>query len=120
MSKSNSGAFAQFLSYLQNGIATMDGLEYWFDERKITGAGETQKKTKVKEEFRKMMLTGNTLTQRGDDVFNAIWENSNLARSIFGPDIDVNLPNDKIDSYDEFKVLLLDVNNSFYNFILVK
>ncbi|MFN6075336.1 MAG: hypothetical protein ACK46Y_07190, partial [Fluviicola sp.] len=62
----------------------MSGLEYWFDERKITGTDENAKKTAVKQKFQEMMLQNETLTQRGTEVFNAIWGNANLRVSLFG------------------------------------
>jgi hypothetical protein len=91
----------------------MSGLEYWFDERKITGTDENAKKTAVKQKFQEMMLQNGTLTQRGTEVFNAIFNNNDLKVSLFqGRDIN--------DSKSFFITMLDDLSNSFYEFINVK
>jgi hypothetical protein len=67
-----------------------------------------------------MMLQNGTLTTRGEQVFNAIWENQPLARSLFGSDIDFSLPIEREESKTEFVQRIGNTNNSFYDFIKVK
>lgn len=51
----NGGSFAQFTSYLRNGISTMNDLEYWFDAKKLTGADENENRRLLKTEFKDIL-----------------------------------------------------------------
>ncbi len=109
-----SGSFSQFISYISVGITKLSDLEYWFDKRKITGATDEIKETAIKQKFQNMMLQNNALTTKGTNVFNAIWGNSGL-RNMF--DISVTATKSPV---EQFKDIVSDTSNSFYNFILVK
>ena len=95
----------------------MSGLEYWFDERKITGTDENAKKTAVKQKFQEMMLQNETLTQRGTEVFNAIWGNGDLRESLFPVN---NTEALKTAALNEFRQMCVDLNEDFFGFIKVK
>jgi hypothetical protein len=96
----------------------MSGLEYWFDERKITGTDENAKKIAVKQKFQEMMLQNGTLTQRGTEVFNAIWGNGDLRNSLWNSQQYPNLNESQAKII--FTSWISDTSNSFYNFIYVK
>jgi hypothetical protein len=99
----------------------MSGLEYWFDERKITGADENAKKTAVKQKFQEMMLQNETLTQRGTEVFNAIWGNANLRESLFPRPqqmTDDNLYRQF--AFQSFMQKVINMDETLFGFIKVK
>ncbi len=56
-------------------VTTMDKIEYWFDKKKLN---ENPDPTPVKEKFQEMMYNGTKLTNKGEQVFNAIWRNVGL------------------------------------------
>ena len=112
-----SGSFGQFLSYLQNGITNMSGLEYWFDSKKESS------ETALKEEFKSMMYQSNTLTTQGEAVFNAIWANEGLRGNLFPETIGL-IANDlsiiKPSILVKFQTNISNTNHGFYGFIKVK
>jgi hypothetical protein len=111
------GSFAQFTSYLQNGISNMTDLEYWFDSKKESS------ETKLKEEFQTMMLQNNALTLQGNDVFDAIWANPTLRGNLWTETVGLNandLSSIKPSILAKFQIMVSNTSNGFYNFIKVK
>ncbi|MFN6084152.1 MAG: hypothetical protein ACK476_04400 [Fluviicola sp.] len=86
----------------------MSGLEYWFDERKITGTDENAKKTAVKQKFQEMMLQNGTLTTRGEEIWTILSGKPTILLEL------------DIETQSEFVSHISNVSNSFYNFIYVK
>ncbi|KAF2517833.1 fibronectin type III domain-containing protein [Flavobacterium foetidum] len=60
-----------------------------------------------------------TLKDNGNELFEVIWNNNALCKSLFGNDIDKNNPQDKLDSKNEFKTYILTLSDNFYKFIKV-
>ena len=107
------GSVKQFITYLsdQQKVTSMDNIEYWFDKMKFDGNTD---ETPIKLKFKQMMYNGTTLTPAGDAIFNAIWGNVGL-RVMF--DLSANAIQTPS---EQFKVMIADTSNSFYNFIKVK
>ena len=66
------------------------------------------------------MYNGTELTNKGTQVFNAIWGNVGLRGKLFENDINQNNSQDKADSKVEFITIISNIKNDFYNFINVK
>jgi hypothetical protein len=108
----SSTSYNQFKSYLAlPQISNLTKLRYYFDGRKIQ---TTNKETWVKEQFQKMMYDGKNLTPQGTEVFNTIFANLNL-RNLF----DLSATATKTPR-EQFKDMVSNTANSFYQFIKVK
>ncbi len=60
------------------------------------------------------MLDNGVLTQRGEEVFNAIWGNTRLRESLF-----LRIA-DESEARDKFEEFVENLSSSIYNFIKVK
>ena len=112
-----SGSFGQFLSYLQNGVTNMNGLEYWFDSKKESS------ESALKGEFKSMMYQNNALTTQGDAVFNAIWGNTGLRGNLFPETVGFSseeLEDEKDNYRKDFLEMISSLDNPFYEFIKVR
>jgi hypothetical protein len=105
-------AYTQFLCYLQN-ISSMDDLNYYFDEDLLKAKGQSNPKAYVKERFRDLLLR----PDEQNEVFNAIWYNTTLRGSLFP---DNGTEEKRGDAKLEFKGMISNVTNDFYNFIKIK
>ena len=89
----------------------MNGLQYWFDGDK---ANLPTLKTNFQTIFQKTDADGKNI------VFEKIWANNLLRRSIWN-DIPINPNDDDKETYkSRFETLILSTSNSFYSFIKVK
>ena len=70
--------------------------------------------TPIKEKFKQMMYNGTELTNKGTQVFNAIWGNGGLREKLFPSIID------KKKGQDKFEEIIEDLKSPFYNFIFVR
>lgn len=102
-------AYKQFKTYLQS-LTTLDGLEYWFEGRK---ASEIQ----AKQKFQEMMYQNNALTQQGTEVFNVIWANGSLRRSLFVQPPGSTLPQWESIARNDFTSLIANLDDKFFRFI---
>ncbi len=115
----NSTSVDQFIAYLSDAalVSSMNDIEYWFDKKKLSNSTNT---TPIREKFRDMMYQNGILTQRGNEVFNAIWGNQQLRESFFGvilpPDLVIQKPLKLVDFIEK----VIDVNNTLYDFIKIK
>tara|TARA_R110000868_G_scaffold196307_1_gene442189 strand:- start:1028 stop:1321 length:294 start_codon:yes stop_codon:yes gene_type:complete len=92
-------------------VTAMDKIEYWFDIKKLNNNPDT---TPIKEKFKQMMYNGTELTNKGRQVFNAIWGNMGLRGDLFPSIID------KKKGQDKFEEIIEDLKSPFYNFIFVR
>ncbi|MCV2486985.1 fibronectin type III domain-containing protein [Flavobacterium sp. SH_e] len=110
-------SFKQFKALLATRqVNNMNKIAYYFDALKLAGTDNTVKATWVKEVFKEMMYKNNTLTQQGNEVFNAIWSNTELRTELF-PDNDNEAG--RSEALSDFTSFISNTNNSFYNFIKV-
>jgi hypothetical protein len=85
-------------------------LEYWFDAKKTPKLDDVKKKWQ-------QLFQGNLQ----NEIFETIWGNDNgLPQSLFGDDINLNDPQDKVQAKNDFINKISSITNSFYNFIKVK
>lgn len=107
------GSSKQFITYLSDAskVTSLDKLEYWFDSMKFNKSKDPQP---IKEKFKQMILNGNILSIKGENVFNAIWGNIALRESLFG-----NRSESTAKLYFQ-NTIIKDLSNSFYNFIKLK
>jgi hypothetical protein len=63
--------------------------------------------------------TTGTLKNKENELFEVIWNNNALSKSLFGSDIDLNNSQDKVDSKNEFKTYVITLSDNFYKFIKV-
>jgi hypothetical protein len=109
-----SPSFNQFKSYLTlPQISNLTKLRYYFDERKIQTTGD--KAAWVKGQFQKMMYDGTNLTTNGTAIFDAIFGNIALRGALF----DLSATATKTPQ-EQFKEIVSNINNGFYQFIKVK
>jgi hypothetical protein len=106
--------YNQFLSYVGfAGVQTLDNLEYWFDEGKI-------ERNTLKKTFQDIWLQNGNLTQEGEALFEAIWQNTSLRGDLFGNILPQDLPIQKPIKQALFATWVSDTQNGIYNFIKVK
>ncbi|WP_273210285.1 hypothetical protein [Runella zeae] len=95
----------------------MDQLEYVFDKDLIEKKGQTNAEAYVKIQFQKLMQR----TQEQQEIFNVIWGNTNgLPQSLFGQNININNPQDRVDAFDDFKTSVKNLDNQIFRLINVK
>lgn len=94
----------------------MSKINYYFDAKKLAGTNNTTKEDWVKTVFKDIMYnaTTQTLKQQGNEVFEVIWGNEDL-KAMF--DLSDTAPKTPI---EQFKDIISNTSNSFYNFIKVK
>ncbi len=95
----------QFLSYLRN-INNFDELNYVFDIRKLT---PVQAKEKMQEYMK----------SNANAIFEEIWTNDNLRKSIWKDLTTPPTPDEKASSYSGFLNMIKNTNLSFFNFVTV-
>lgn len=111
-------SYTQFVCYLSN-ISTMSDLEYIFDKDLLIAKGQTDPETYVKRMFRELLLKPTEQQQ----VFDAIWTNTGtngnngLRQSLFPVN---NTEVLKGAALNEFKQMVLSLDNDFFKFINVK
>ncbi|SMC39149.1 hypothetical protein [Cellulophaga tyrosinoxydans] len=106
-------------------VRRLCGAGYWFDSKKNNNSPDP---TPFKEKFKQMLYNSstNTLTFKGETIFNTIWGNISLRENLFPR---ANYPNLNDRQYQsasrlDFGTLISDTSsniiNTFYNFIKVK
>ncbi len=110
----------QFKNYFDK-IASLDNLLYVFNGKKLEGGTDTPIE-KAKKGIQRKLFKDGALTPYGEEVFEIIWENSDLKNELFkGVDfnnIDPNVP--KQESLIIFKALLSNISSVYYRFIITK
>ena len=97
-------------------IDKMVNLNYIFNSSKMST------ETIAKEAVQALLFdkTSNLSKDKGNELFEVIWGNNTLSKSLFGNNIDFNSPQDKIDSKIRFVDLIKSTTSNFYKFIEVK
>jgi|GEM_PF-3937979 len=92
----------RYVSIQQQREALKITVEYVFDGKKIPNPNNLQ------------------LKPPGITVFNTIWSNTRLKTSLFETDININNLQDRANTLDDFKDLVINRDDKIFGFISVK